>query len=133
MQISTEPRYNAAMPGGRPPTKKAPPFGERLATLRKQKGMSQGDFALAVGISRQMVVYYERRAKKPSADFVQKAAAILGVSADQLLGSKPLATRKPGPVPKLDQRIEQIKNLPPAKQKLVLDFLDTVLQAQQAS
>ena len=125
--------YTAGMPGGRPTNRKAPPFGERLAALRNAQGLSQSDFAAKVGVTREMVNYYERRAKNPTADFVQKAAKVLGVGADELLGVKPLSARKPGPQSKLHQKIEQLRDLPPSKQKLVLDVLDTVLQSEHAN
>ena len=87
-------------------------------------------FARLVGLSQQMIDYYERRAKNPTAEFVQKAAQVLGVSVDELLGVKPLARRKPGPQSKLQRKIERVRDLPENKQKLVLDFLDTVLQSE---
>ena len=121
--------YTGDMPGGRPTTKKAPPFGERLAVLRKQKGFSQFLFAQKLGITREMVNYYERRAKNPTGDFVQKATKILRVSADELLGIKPIKVQ-PGPKSKLEQRIDAIKDLPRSKQKLVIDLLDTVLKSE---
>ena len=124
--------YTAGMAGGRPTNRKAPPFGERLSTLRTAHGLSQVDFAAKVGSTREMVNYYERRAKNPTADFVQKAAKILGVSVDELLGVKPLTPRKPGPASKLQQKIDRLRQLPETKQKLVLDLLDTVLQSEPA-
>lgn len=124
--------YTADMAGGRPTNRKAPPFGERLAVLRTAHGLSQADFAAKVGSTREMVNYYERRAKNPTADFVQKAAKILGVSVDELLGVKPLSPRKPGPASKLQQKIDRLRQLPESKQKLVLDLLDTVLKSELA-
>jgi transcriptional regulator with XRE-family HTH domain len=120
------------MPGGRPATKEAPVFGQRLAHYRTQRGLSQSQFAERLGIKRELVGYYERRCANPTMDFVQKAGEVLEVSADDLLGSKPIKA-KPGPNPKLQQKFEQVKALPPAKQKLVLDFLETVLQAERVS
>jgi transcriptional regulator with XRE-family HTH domain len=124
--------YNVDMPGGRPTTRKAPPFGERLAAVRTAHGLSQSDLAEKLGVTREMVNYYERRAKNPTADFVQKAARVLGVSVDELLGMKPMLQRKPGPPSKLQQKIERLRQLPETKQKLVLDLLDTVLQSEHA-
>ena len=129
-RISEDDPYTAGMAGGRPTNRKAPPFGERLAALRNAHGLSQADFAAKVGSTREMVNYYERRAKNPTADFVQKAAKVLGVSVDELLGMKPLPPRKPWPASKLQQKIERLRKLPETKQKLVLDLLDTVLQSE---
>jgi transcriptional regulator with XRE-family HTH domain len=121
--------YTAGMPGGRPTTRQAPPFGSRLAAVRTARGMSQAGFAERVGLSREMVAYYERRARNPTADFVQRAAAVLGVSADELLGVEPLHKdrNKPGPPSGLDQRMEQVRNLPRSEQLYVIKFLDQVL------
>lgn len=130
--LSEDAPYTAGMSGGRPTNRKAPPFGERLAALRTAQGLSQSDFAAKVGVTREMVNYYERRAKNPTADFVQKAAKVLGVGADELLGVKPLPPRKPGPASKLQQKIERLRDLPETKQKLVLDLLETVLQSEPA-
>ncbi len=121
--------YTGDMPGGRPTTKKAPPFGERLAVLRKQKGFSQSQLAKKLNVTREMVNYYERRAKNPTGDFVQKVATALGVSTDELLGIKPVKVQ-PGPKSKLEQRIDAVKALPKSKQKLVIDLLDTVLKSE---
>jgi len=121
--------YNAAMPGGRPATKEAPLFGQRLAHFRARRGLSQRELAEKLGVTRDLVGYYERRCANPTADILQRLCAILEVSADELVGNKP-PREKPGPTPKLLQKIEQVKNLPPAKQKLVLDFLDTVIQSE---
>jgi len=121
--------YTHSMPGGRPATRKAPPFGGRLAAMRTALGMSQAEFAERVGLSREMVVYYERRAKNPTAEFVQKAAAVLGVSADELLGVEPIrkVRNKSGPTSKLDQRVEKVKQLPRSEQLYVIKFLEQVL------
>jgi transcriptional regulator with XRE-family HTH domain len=81
-----------------------------------------------------MLIYYERRAQNPSADFVGKAAAALGVSADDLLG-KPKATRrgKPGPPSVIEERLQAVRNLPREKQKVVLQLLDSFLSQHAAA
>jgi len=62
-------------------------------------------------------------------DFIERAAKALDVSAADLLGAEPTQTpAKPGPVPQLQKRFEQIKKLPRKEQEFVLKFLDTVLQ-----
>ncbi|MFC1461490.1 helix-turn-helix domain-containing protein [Verrucomicrobiota bacterium] len=121
--------YTDDMLRGRPATRKAPLFGERLSALRKQKGFTQSQFAKKVSLSIEMINYYERRCPNPSASFIEKAAKVLGVSADELIGTKPMRAQ-PGPKSKIEQRIETIKQLPRNKQKLVLDLLDTVVQSE---
>jgi transcriptional regulator with XRE-family HTH domain len=124
--------YNAADMAGRPPFKPAPQFGAQLASLRNARGLSQAQFAKILGISAHMLAYYERKATNPSAEFVAKAAQVLKVSTDELLGHK--AVRKSGPPSELEQRIAALRELPRERQKLVLQLIDTVLRdAKKAS
>jgi transcriptional regulator with XRE-family HTH domain len=123
----TEAGYTAEIMAGRPPSKEAPPFGQRLAVLRKRHQLSQSQFAQLIGVTQKAVDYYERRANNPTAEVVQKAATIFGVSVDELLGVKPLRQVKPGPVSRLHQKIDQISKLPRPTQQYVLQFLDQVI------
>jgi hypothetical protein len=59
---------------------------------------------------------------------IQKLAEALEVTVAELLGSESQPVRaRPGPIPQLQLRFEQIKQLPRQQQEFVLDFLDTVL------
>jgi len=119
---------------GRPPIKEAPIFGQRLAALRRGKGLSQTQLADLLNTTRKMIDYYERRAGNPSLDFIQRAAEALDVSVAELLGSQPKAARgKAGPTPQLQLRFEQIRRLPRKEQDFIIRFIDIVLEkAQQA-
>jgi transcriptional regulator with XRE-family HTH domain len=121
--------YNSHVMAGRPPTKDAPPFGQRLAAFRKKRGWVQKELAEQLNTSRMIIDYYERRAVNPSLAFIERAAEVLGVSAAELLGSdvKP-AQARPGPVSALSLRFEQVRKLPRKDQDFVIRFLDTVLE-----
>jgi len=119
--------YNGAMPG-RAPSKPAPAFGGQLATLRKARGLTQAQLAETLGISVEMLAYYERRATNPSADFIGKAAAFFGVSADELLALDSKSPRKPGPPSQLAQLTERLSKLPRAQQKVVAQMLEGFLK-----
>jgi hypothetical protein len=54
-------------------------------------------------------------------------AKSLGVSIEELVG-QPTTTGKRGPAPKIAQQLEQISQLPRAKQKMVSDVLNSLLQ-----
>jgi len=113
---------------GRTASKAAPIFGQRLAALRRGKGVSQRELAAKLNTTREAIDYYERRAQNPTLDLIQKLAEALEVTLAELLGSEPQPVRaRPGPVPQLQLRFEQIKQLPRQQQEFVLDFLDTVL------
>ena len=120
--------YNDGMPG-RPTTKQAPLFGQRLSALRKSKGLSQAALAKALKTTREVIDYYERRAFNPTLEFIQRAALALDVSAAELLGGEPTKTRsKPGPTPQLLLRFERIRRLPRKDQEFLIKFLDTYLE-----
>jgi transcriptional regulator with XRE-family HTH domain len=119
--------YNATMPGGRPANKPAPQFGQRLAALRTERGLSQAALAEQLGTTRSAIVYYERAAKNPSADFIAKTATFFGVGFDDLLGNTK-APRKPGPTPHIAQLTDRLSKLPRAQQKMVTAMLEAALQ-----
>jgi transcriptional regulator with XRE-family HTH domain len=121
--------YNSDAMAGRPPTKEAPPFGQRLAAVRKKNGLSQKELAERLNTTREVIDYYERRAVNPSLAFIERAAESLEVSVAELVGSDPrIARGKPGPSSQLVRRIEQIRLLPRKEQEFVIRFLDTVLE-----
>src|SRR5262249_41547057 len=79
-------------------TKEAPIFGQRLAALRRAKGLSQTQLADLLDTTRKMIDYYERRAGNPSLDFIQRVAEALDVSVAELLGSEAKGhTQQAGP------------------------------------
>ena len=71
---------------GRPETRQAPPFGQRLAEARREKGLTQTELGNLLGMSRERVDYYERRAKNPALEVVQACAKALGVPVSNLVG-----------------------------------------------
>jgi transcriptional regulator with XRE-family HTH domain len=111
----------------RPTSKRATDFGNRLAHARKAAGLTQSELAARLGVSQQMIDYYERRASNPTAAFIQKAAKALNISSDELLGHAVTTTRKAGPPSELERRLLAVRKLPRPKQKLVLQFLDSFL------
>ena len=118
---------------GRPPSKEAPLFGQRLAAVRRSKGLSQRELAKRLNVTREMIDYYERRAPNPALDFIGRAAAALEVSVAELLGSRPHTIRaKPGPISQLERRMEQVKLLPRKKQQLIIEFLDAIISTEKA-
>ena len=61
-------------------------FHETLATLRREKGMSQRQVAARLGISQALLSHYENGAREPGLDFVCRVCEYYGVTADYLLG-----------------------------------------------
>lgn len=62
-------------------------LGEKLASIRKEKKLSQTAVAEAVGISRDAISKYERGDIVPSVENARKIAEVLGVSLDYLVNT----------------------------------------------
>ncbi len=61
-------------------------FGQRLARLRKEKGLTQEDVASQITISPQAVSKWENDNSEPDLDTLNKLADIFNCSVDELLG-----------------------------------------------
>jgi transcriptional regulator with XRE-family HTH domain len=123
--------YNLPAMAGRPASKQAPLFGQRLVALRKDKGWTQTQLAERIGTTREMVDYYERRSPNPSLKVIRKLAEALEVSVPELLGVEMKRAHKrgkPGPRSQLQLRLERIERLPRKDQEFILKFLDTYLE-----
>lgn len=71
-------------------------LAERLAALRKRAGLSQGDVAERLNVSRQAVSRWETGFTVPSTDNLSRLGRLYGVTLDELLSySAPLPPEKP--------------------------------------
>ncbi len=72
--------------------------GERLSELRKDKGLTQKEFAKIFGISENSVSMYERNLNTPDDELKIKFAEFFNVSLDYLLGAinQPLPLKRTG-------------------------------------
>ena len=102
-------------------------LGARVAELRKARDITQVRLAEQLGLSQQRINAYETGYRRFPVSTLPPLARVLGVSLDELVGETG-SVRRPGPVPRLQRQIEQIQQLPRAKQKFVSEILDTVIQ-----
>lgn len=63
-------------------------FGERLAALRKERGMSQEELAEKLQLTRQTISKWETGASTPDLELLIQLAEVFDVSVDSLLGVK---------------------------------------------
>jgi len=103
-------------------------LGQRMLELRKAQGLTQGQLAELLGISQQLVAFYEKGQRRVPIDLLPEVARLLGTSVEELLGLTAAATPKRGPTPKLQQQLERLSRLPRAKQRFVSEMLEAVLQ-----
>lgn len=101
-------------------------LGNRIASFRNDLNITQIQLANKIGVSQQLVATYELGTRRMPIMTLFKLSQVLYVSIDELLGINKKG--KPGPIPKIRRRLEQIQSLPQNKQKLVLDFLDSFIQ-----
>lgn len=105
-------------------------FGARLTELRKAAGYTQVELAAALGTTQRMIAYYEGRAEKAPAAFLPQMATALAVSADELLGIKPLKKgRKPDT--QLHRRLQRIEKLDPKARRQITQLLDTFIEREE--
>lgn len=63
-----------------------PRFGEILAELRQDSGMTQKDLAEKMHLASSSISNYETGHRSPAAEFICQAADMFGVTTDYLLG-----------------------------------------------
>lgn len=61
-------------------------FSTRITTLRKERGLSQKEVAMSLGVSQALLSHYEKGVRECGLDFVLKCADYYGVTTDYLLG-----------------------------------------------
>ena len=107
-------------------------FGERLARLRKDRGLTQVQLAAQAEMLQGVISDYENGKLRPYADVVARFAEILDVSADELLGlkarrgaSKPA---QPDPSRRFLRRAQLIQQLPKRDQDALARTIDNFLK-----
>lgn len=103
-------------------------LGQRIARLRKARGLTQSQLAEAVEMTQTMISEYELDRRRLHAEMVTKVATALKVSTDELLGMKAAKKANSEFDLKLVRRMQKIAQLPPAKQKMLLHTIDTLLK-----
>jgi transcriptional regulator with XRE-family HTH domain len=122
--------YNGDTMAGRLTTKEAPLFGQRMAALRQQRGLTQVQLAARMETTQKMIDYYERRSPNPTLDVMQKIAAALEVSVTELLGEEAVsvrAARKSGPTSKVQKVFDEVARLPRRQQEKIVEVVSALM------
>lgn len=105
-------------------------FGNRLLSLRKERGWSQPELGKQVGTSGAIIGRYERGEITPSIEVAKKLADAFGVTLDFLVGDKD--------VPNIlhDQtmlaRWQEIDALAPSERDRILSVVDSLVRDAKA-
>lgn len=107
-------------------------FGDRLKSLRENKGLSKSALAQAINLHYSQIGRYERNEAQPSADMLKKIANELDVTTDYLMNgtSNDMAQEKIKDKALLN-KFQRIANLKPDEQKIVTELIDAFLFKQE--
>lgn len=102
--------------------------GQRLARLRKDKGISQREIARRLEVTQPLVSGWERGASRLNSETILRLSEILEVSTDELLGlGKATQQKQAGQTRRIAKRIHAITRLPKRDQEALLRTIDAFL------
>lgn len=102
--------------------------GTRLARLRRDKGLTQIELAEKLGVTQSVVSDYERDVLRLNSALIVQLTALLGVSADELLGlARPSQTTTAIKNRRLFRQLQSIDKLPKRDQQALLRTIDAFL------
>ena len=107
-------------------------LGKRVATLRKEMGITQTQLAETLKISQQLIAAYEAGTRKIPASMLPTLAKLFAVSLEELAGMEKLPAKR-GPASILQRQIEQVGRMPRAKQKFIAEMLEALIKQQQSA
>jgi transcriptional regulator with XRE-family HTH domain len=95
-------------------------------------GLTQVQLAEQLGVAQQTMAHYEGGVSRIAVETLAQLASALETTVEDLIGvPTKRAAGKRGPAPKLQQQLELIQALPKAKQRAIVQVLDSVLAAHQ--
>ena len=107
-------------------------IGERIGELRSQKNLSQGQLALALGVSRQEISKWENDQSSPDTIHLIQLADILDTEVEYLAtGRKPVYEQPPivlNMVKKVDKVVEKVVEKPVVKKVIRVKYVRNPLE-----
>ena len=110
-------------------------LGTRIAALRRQRNLSQGELAGMLNISPSTIGMYEQGRREPSLETAAELARVLDVSLDYLITGAPTEQERHGLEAFLSDRIDtarhrlaQRSDSPLTQQELVVLFTAMLLE-----
>ena len=103
------------------------PFADRLANLRKQRGLTQEGLADLVEITKTQIYRYERSNAQPTLDVIKRLAIALSVSTDELIFEE--NERKPDD--NLVLLFEGVNQLNPDEKHVIREIIEGMIVKHQ--
>lgn len=104
------------------------PFADRLANLRKQRGLTQEGLADLIGLTKTQIYRYERSNAQPTLDVIKRISIALSVSSDELIFEKD--ERKPDD--NMALLLEGVNKLDPDEKHVIREMIEGILLKHQA-
>ena len=102
-------------------------FGNRLKTIREEKGLKREDIAKQLGTSGAIIGRYERNERTPNIDIAKNIAEALDVSLDYLVGDTTVLLKDK----KMLYRLEILQKIKPDYKERILYMFDLMLKDAQ--
>jgi transcriptional regulator with XRE-family HTH domain len=103
-------------------------FPQRLAALRKERGLTQKALAEVIGISIIQVRRYEAGSSQPTLDVLRKLAVALHVNTDVLV----FETHERGPDEDLRLQFEAVSRFDPEEKRVMKSVLEGLILKHEA-
>lgn len=103
-------------------------FPERLASLRKEKSLTQKQLGELIGVHVSQIRRYESGTSQPTLDVIRKIAIALHVSADKLIFDE----NERGPDDDLRLHFEAVSKLTPDDKRTVKELLEGMILKHEA-
>lgn len=104
-------------------------IGNKLAELRKEKGLSREELGKMVGTSGPVIGRYERNEITPSVEIAKKIADAPDASLDYLVGSASVLVKDK----KMAYRLEFLEKISDEDRKTILRVIDSFLKEAQTA
>jgi transcriptional regulator with XRE-family HTH domain len=113
-------------------------IGQRLARMRKERGITQIELADKLGSTQSLVSKFERGELLLHGELIKKLAELYAVSADEILGvenKRARVTQPPAPIKdrRLLRRLVAVENLSKRDKEALLRTLDAFLRKGEAA
>lgn len=102
-------------------------IGDKISSLRKQKGLNRDELGKIVGTSGAVIGRYERDEITPSVEIAKKMADALEVSLDYLTGSTNFVIQDK----KMLYRLELLQKIAQPERERILLVMDSLLRDAQ--
>jgi transcriptional regulator with XRE-family HTH domain len=104
------------------------PFPDRLARLRKQRGLTQEALADLINITKTQVYRYESGSSQPTLEVIKRLAIALSVTTDQLIFEED--ERQPDE--SLALLMEGVARLDPDEKHILRELVEAILLKHEA-